>query len=296
MKIYFNVVLLMIFFAMQSCSQTDKSIQSQVIEKSTEVKPKPQHEYGGWYCPDNLKGFPAVDQDRWYDVPVINGRMPTLEEAQDQHALIFVDPEKYPDAAPLDMTLPQVARYQCPYSHREEIVIIIQAFATQGDSIVGFRFPNGGNGSAYFSEVTLLEKDDLKSINHGKFVAQSIHIDASVEQVWKVVTDESFTDKLSAATPLKPTDWRKQTNFNYHYDGNSSMKTSSFADEHFGLSYIQNDYLGNGFTEKVILFPSKDRKSINMELVIGPFYEDYEVEKQRLMTWVEQVKQLSEAL
>ena len=35
------------------------------------------HQYGGWYCPDNLGGFPAVDILDWNDVPVVNGRMAT---------------------------------------------------------------------------------------------------------------------------------------------------------------------------------------------------------------------------
>ena len=87
------------------------------------------HQYGGWYCPDNLGGFPAVDILDWNDVPVVNGRMATQEETQNGTSLIFVDIEKHPDARPLDMEMPRLARFFNVQSDKNELVIVIQALA-----------------------------------------------------------------------------------------------------------------------------------------------------------------------
>ena len=81
-----------------------------LAQNSADVEP---HKYGGWYCPDNLNGFPAVDIHNWEDVPVINGRMPTQDETQTEASLIFIDIEKYPNAKPLDLKMPQLGYSLC---------------------------------------------------------------------------------------------------------------------------------------------------------------------------------------
>ena len=67
------------------------------------IKKQEPHKYGGWYCPDNLNGFPAVDISNWESVPVVNGRMATKEETHNGISLIFVDDLKYPNAKALDI-------------------------------------------------------------------------------------------------------------------------------------------------------------------------------------------------
>ena len=47
-----------------------------LAQNSAEKEP---HKYGGWYCPDNLNGFPAVDINNWENVPIVNGRMATKD-------------------------------------------------------------------------------------------------------------------------------------------------------------------------------------------------------------------------
>jgi hypothetical protein len=61
-------------------------------QEDSESKVKDTHRYGGWYCPDNLNGFPAVDIQDWDAVPVINDRLPTREEAQNGTSLMYIDP------------------------------------------------------------------------------------------------------------------------------------------------------------------------------------------------------------
>ena len=130
-------------------------------QNSADVEP---HKYGGWYCPDNLNGFPAVDINNWEDVPVINGRMPTQDETQTEASLIFIDIEKYPNAKPLDLKMPQLARFYNNHSRKEEIVIVIQAINVSNDSVVGFRYLNGGNGSARFNEVNFVDDNDHRNV------------------------------------------------------------------------------------------------------------------------------------
>ena len=114
-----------------------------VGQNYTDVKSEP-HRYGGWYCPDNLNGFPAVDIADWKSVPVVNDRLPTKEEAQSEASLIFVDREKYPDAKALDMTMPKLALFYNESAQREDLVIVIQAFNVQNDSIVWFSISQWG--------------------------------------------------------------------------------------------------------------------------------------------------------
>lgn len=74
-----------------TCSQTEEAILN-----LAEIKPEPKmeyvhvspHNYGGWYCPDNLRGFPAEDIADWNNVPVVNGRMPTEAETRDGRSLM----------------------------------------------------------------------------------------------------------------------------------------------------------------------------------------------------------------
>ena len=68
------------FTTLMSCSQNNKTVKNnkseKPIEKVSSTKQEP-HRYGGYYCPDNLGGFPAVDINNWKNVPVVNGRMAT---------------------------------------------------------------------------------------------------------------------------------------------------------------------------------------------------------------------------
>ena len=55
--------------------------------------------------------------------------MATQEETQNGTSLIFVDIEKHPDARPLDMEMPRLARFFNVQSDKNELVIVIQALA-----------------------------------------------------------------------------------------------------------------------------------------------------------------------
>jgi hypothetical protein len=282
-----------------SCSQNNTVVATEETEVVTEqvvtVK-KEQHRYGGWYCPDNLNGFPAVDISNWKDVPVVNGRMATKEETQNGTSLIFVDTEKYPDAKPLDMTMPKLAKYYNEYSKREDFIIIIQAVNIDNDSIVGFRFVNGGNGSARLNEVNLLSDSEIKAIPETKFVSIKLDIKATQPQIWDILTKGESTKALQSTFDTNNTlqsDWKSTSNVNFKYS-NSGMLTSDFADVLWGNYYIQNDYEYLKYSEKFFLSTNEETNTTELKIVCGPFVDDFQKQTEILNEWAQKVKSLSE--
>ena len=242
-------------------------------EKSKSTNSEP-HRYGGWYCPDNLNGFPAVDIDEWNSVPVVNGRMATQEETRSGASLIFVDMEKYPNARPLDMQMPKLSTYKSRYTGREEIIIVIQAINVDNDSIVGFRYLNGGNGSARLNEVHFLSENEIGIIPKAHFVSHSIQIKATQDKIRKILTSSNYSASLqSTFDPSKKldTNWRESTNVNWHYP-NAGHATSLFADIHFGNFYVQNDYDRLLYNEKFLLLENSETGYTELKISCGPFW------------------------
>jgi len=259
---------------------------------------KPSHQYGGWYCPDNLNGFPAVNLKEWKNVPVINGRLPTEEEAKSEKSLIFVDTKKYPTAKAMDIELPKLAKFYNHHSKKTEIIIVIQAIEIQKDSIVGFRYLNGGNGSAHYKEVTFISENEVATISDAKFVSFNININASDDKVWEVMTQSTFTNKLQPVFDIKnylTNDWKTKSNINYNYTNLKNM-TSEYANKLYGCWYIQNDYLIDsvGYVEKFLLLRGEEANQTELKIVCGPFKDDFETQQFVLHQWAEKVKELSE--
>lgn len=286
-----------------ACSQSKvKQEKSNVASKSqihSEVKLT--HNFGGWYCPDNLNGFPAVDFAYWDQVPVIDGRLPSEEEAKSEASLIYVNPAEYPNASSFHYNLPRLATFSSPYTNREEVIIVIQALKVGNDSIVGFRYLNGGNGSAKINEVSFIKADEIPLKKAG-FVSLSVQIKASSSKVKEVITEEKYLKLLEETfntnNTLSPK-WRQKTNVNYHYKGSGNL-VSEFANILFGNFYIQNDYDSLNFTEKFMLIhdDGNDLMELNdfteLAMVCGPFKDDLELQKESLNSWAKKVKQISE--
>lgn len=284
-----------------ACSQNDVEIQTDENKKELEAEKENHsvkaHNYGGWYCPDNLNGFPAVDIKDWNKVPVINGRMATKEETQNGSSLINVDLEKYPNAKILDMKMPKLARYFNHSSGKNELVIVIQALNIANDSVVGFRYLNGGNGSSWLHEVEFLSEAEAEIIPSSHFVAIDVHIKAPETKVWKVMTDTSYMTQfadLISFSPQPSFHWRKESNINFNYPRAGNI-TGQFAGNHFGMKYIQNDYKKEDqqYVEKILLHEGDNGSE--MKMVFGPFTNDYKEQNERINQWAKRVKQLSEA-
>ena len=267
-----------------------------IVQDLVTVKPEP-HRYGGWYCPDNLFGFPPVDIQNWKNVPVVNGRLPTEEETQNGTSLIFIDTEKYPNSNAIEgITLPKLARVYNSYAKREDIIIVIQAVRVQQDSIVGYRFLNGGNGSARLNEINFLTEKEIESIPKSKFVSHSITVHAPQQKIWDVLTRPEYASVLQPIfdkTKKLQSDWRQATNVNYHYT-NAGNLTSKYGNKLFGNYYIQNDYDNNMYNEKILLLENKESKTTEIKIVSGPFINDQHTQEEIIYKWAKMVKNLSE--
>ncbi|MGE0560316.1 MAG: hypothetical protein AB7O47_00730 [Flavobacteriales bacterium] len=272
--------------------------ENQPIKKQEETKTTKPHNYGGWFCPDNLNGFPAVDLKNWKNVPVVNGRLPTEEEAKNGTSLIYVDINEHPTAKAMNMELPKLATFYNEYSKKNEVVIVIQAIEIENDSIVGFRYLNGGNGSAHFKEVTFITENEVDNISNAQFVSFNVNINASDDKVWEIMTDQKFTTTLQPIFDKKNTldkDWKKTSNVNYYYANKNDM-TGMYGEKLFGNFYIQNDYLINdvSYVEKFLLLKNEETKQTQLKIVCGPFNQDFEAQQAILNQWAEKIKALSE--
>ncbi|MFT6850966.1 MAG: hypothetical protein ACJATA_001784 [Sphingobacteriales bacterium] len=286
-----------------SCAQKTSKVENNQVEKSSEIvfaNVNQPHEYGGWYCPDNLTGFPAVDIKNWKNVPVVNGRLATKEETQNGTSLIFVDLETYPDAKPMDIEMPKLARFYNKSSKKEEIIIVIQSLKISTDSLVGFRYLNGGNGSARFNEVNFFAKEEIKNLTPSRFVTLNVPINASMEKVWEVITTTGHFNTLRPIFDKEnrlSTDWIKPPKVNFNYP-NAGIIVSEFAGNMFGNMYVQIDAeLGKSqYVEKFLVDENQQTKNSELTIVCGPYAQDYEAQSKILTAWSEKVKELSEKL
>lgn len=294
-KILF-ILLLTTHFGCSQPSENHKDNQLNYQQKDDTEFAKKTHRYGGWYCPDNIFGFPAIDFSNWNTVPVIRNRFPSREETQTQASLIFVDTLEYPNSGILDLNLPKLAQHYNRHTNRNEYVILIQAFRINNDSIVGFRYLNGGNGSAHLSEVTLLKETEIANIYEFKFVSIELKIKGTVEKVWKVMTDKNYSNTFTSIKEKEynfPENWRDSTNFNYYY-ANSGKSLSRFAQKHFGNFYLQNDYAHLNYSEKITLKSNISDGSCTVKVVFGPFLSDVDSQRKTIINWIETVKFVSE--
>jgi hypothetical protein len=296
-----KVLSIICFIPFISCSQDNTTVEDSKVEKPVEkvtTKKQEPHKYGGWYCPDNLGGFPAVDINDWESVPVVNGRMATKEETQNGTALIFVDDEKYPNAKPLDIKMPKLARYYNRNSRKEEIVIVIQALNVSNDSVVGFRFLNGGNGSSRLNEVKLLSDKEIENISPSRFVTLNININATKAKTWDVLTKPEYSKALQTIYDSEnaiKAQWINESpvNFVYPFGG---LVTSKYVGELYGNQYIQIDCERTNYqyVEKFLLSENEETKKSDLHIVCGPYGVDYEKQKVILENWAQKVKELSE--
>lgn len=285
-------------YSLISCTHYENSttVNEEVSCSQKEEVKIATHNYGGWYCPDNLKNFPAIDIRNWETVPVVNGRMATKEETRNGKSLIYVDMEKYPNAKTLDLTMPKLARFYNRSAKREDLIIVIQALNIEDDSVVGFRYLNGGNGSANMDEVTFLTDSEIEKIPTSKYVTHSVKIKSTQEEIWKVLTNPENTEKLQKvfdeAEALKK-DWRNFTNVNYAYL-HSGKSTARYGDKLYGCYYIQNNYDRFAYVEKFLLLENQETHETELKIVCGPFTWDYAKQKEGLNNWAQKVKELSE--
>lgn len=265
------------------------------INEPTEKEP---HRYGGWYCPDNF-GFVPVDIQKLDEVPAITDRLPTQQELKDKMSLIDVDTSKYPDARALEMDLPRVARI---YSHRadiDELIIVIQAIIVEGDTVVGYRFPNGGNGSAWLSQVTFLSDDEMAEVGSQPFFYSKSVLKASKEDIWKAITYSDYGQQLAEKFDqgkFFASEWTSDSRayLDRIADGE---RAAGFVGTIYGNAYLHIDYDRDGFhySEKLLMVENHEDNTTELFFASGPYPDDLQKQKSKWDKWLKAIKKASEA-
>lgn len=290
--------LLLFIASCNSQETTDKEVETSTENLGPVVDKKSEpHKYGGWYCPDNF-GFTPVDVQKLDEVPAIADRLPTEEELQNNMSLINVDIEKYPDAKALEMDLPKVAKVYSEATGMDELIIVIQAIVVQEDTVLGWRFMNGGNGSGWLTDVTFLSEDEVADMGSQPFFYSNTTLNSNTEKIWKALTATDYFTSLGKkfdqleffTTPFNPD---SQAHLEYTADGE---KGAGFCGMHFGNYYMHIDYNLDGFhySEKMLIMENQEEKTTEFFFASGPYPEGFETEKAEWENFVSAVKKASE--
>lgn len=262
------------------------------------TKKSEPHRYSGWYCPDNF-GFVPVDIQHLDEVPAISNRLPTEEELRDNKSLINVDTEKYPDARALEMEFPRVARIYDEGKGMSELIIVIQAIIVQEDTVVGYRYPNGGNGSAWLSDVTFLTKDEVAAMGPQPFFYSKSVLKASTADIWNAIREKTdYFKQLGIKfdkTGFFSAPYNPEFRARLHLDTDEE-KATGYVGMVFGNYYLHIDYERDGFhySEKLLFAENHEDGTTNLFFVSGPYPEDFEKHQSNWASWLEAVKQASE--
>jgi hypothetical protein len=243
-----------------------------------------------------------VDVNELDQVPVVADRLPTQEEASNGSSLIFVDTAKYPNAQPLDIGLPRLARVYSQWTLKNELVVVIQALVIDEDTIVGYRYVHGGNGSAWLNEVELLSDVEVDEMGAQPFVYERLEINALQGRVWDVITAQSTQETLGGTMHqprVAESDFEAGNWIEFKNDEGEVIRKGliSASWDSWGIKYLQIDYNfeGRHYVEKFVIY--FDEFSNRSELVIasGPYPEDFEAEQAAWKNWIQEVKEISES-
>lgn len=283
-------MMIVLMMASSCSSQEAKKEMAKASQKPAETKK--QHQYGGWYCPDNF-GFVPVDISELEEVPAIENRLPTKEELAQHMSLIEVDTIEFPDARALEMELPRVARVVVDHKGTTELIIVIQAIVVNGDTVVGYRFPSGGNGSAWYRDVTFLSKEEVAQMGAQPYYFSRKTLKANSKEIWDAIGSSSYGAELVDK-------FDKKELFTSNWDSVSHVKVSmqspfenarGYAGMVFGNLYMQIDYERSGFqsTEKLLLLENAEEGTTELIFASGPFPHDYDKHRLAWDAWMENV-------
>lgn len=298
-----NSIILKVFaigiIPLCSCLLIEEENEIKEIENNAPTQEVEPHRYGGWYCPDNFTKFAPIALQNWSDVPVVQDRLPTEKEIEMGHSLISVDTVKYPNTRALNMKLPALAKHFNYSTQREEIIIVIQALNIEQDSIVGFRYLNGGNGSARLNEVDLITQKTASKYENGEYVCLNLEINAPKNKVWDLISKKEYENTFKTIFDKDkklPSDWRQKSNINFTYLNHGEVANKFVSENFYGACYIQNDYQNNNYSEKLFLTRGKDADKTVFKIVCGPYLKDYQEQKAILERWTKKIKVESETV
>ncbi|MCF8277973.1 MAG: hypothetical protein K9J17_14665 [Flavobacteriales bacterium] len=297
-------MLVACFVAFTSCGQNEAT-STQVVEVSTEEAATNNdayaepHQYGGWYCPDNLRNFPPMDIQDLDKIKVVADRLPTFEETRNGTSLMYFDTAKIPNARPLLISLPRVARIYSEHSGFNELIIVIQAVIAGTDTVVGFRYPNGGNGSAWYGQLSFLSEEEVSNLGPAPMIHLESKINASKEKVWEAFIRTSYAKELAERFDehaFFESAWTPDSQLHLSLESDS-LRAKGIITSLWGMLYLQIDYdrMGFHYSEKMTLMENEDRQS-SLHFVAGPYPKKTELQKVAWEIWIDDVKKVSEGL
>lgn len=303
-----NCLLLVFVPLVLSCQTKEANLaveplkQSQTTEESEEENQlsfDDIHPYGGWYCPDNLGMFPPVNLSEYKDVAIVRGRLPEYEETRNGLSLMYFDKEKIPNARPLEMDLPRIAKYDLNHTGKNELVIVIQAVAVDKDTVVGFRYLNGGNGSSWFREVDFLNDDEISEMGRQDFVFEVIEINAGTQKIWNTLRDSLHFERMTRAlaNPAKvKSNWKRGGEYRYVDEKGEILREGNIT-ALWNQLYLQVDFQigGKPYAEKLFMMEDDEGGKSTVKLVAGPFGDDMEKEQLGWKRYLQLLKERSEA-
>lgn len=289
----------LIFFSACSQEKSEKADQTATEELGPVIEEeKEPHRYGGWYCPDNF-GFVPVDVQKLDEVPAIAHRLPTEEELENNMSLIKVDTEKYPDARALEMDLPRVGRIYSKRKGIHELIIVIQAIVVQEDTVLGWRYMNGGNGSGWLTDVEFLSDNEVADMGSQPFFYAKSVLKANTEEIWDALTSTDYFKGLGKK-------FNQEKFFSSAYNPEShisidvntkEVNATGYVGMVYGNYYLQIDYMKGDlhFSEKMLIMEDRDNNTTEFFFAAGPYPEGFEKEKTSWKGFVSSVKKDSEA-
>ena len=290
--------MLLIFVSCSSQETTKEHSETpdEVPESEVSKKDEP-HRYGDWYCPDNF-GFTPVDIMKLDEVPAIADRLPTEQELDNNMSLIRVDTEKYPSARALEMDLPRVASIYSEHKGMSELIIVIQAIVIQEDTVVGYRFANGGNGSAWMSDVTFLSEAEVAGMGSQPFFYSKSVLKAPSEDIWRAIGKTDYFKQLGVKFDQHEffsSEWNPESEAYLNLDTDDE-KAAGYVGMVYGNYYLHIDYDRDGFhySEKLLMMENHEENTTEFFFASGPYPEGFEKQKLDLDRWVEAVTKACE--
>lgn len=280
---------------MSACSQNesienDQNKNEETVKADKYAEP---HKYGGWYCPDNLNGFPPVDIRDLSVVPVVEDRLPTREETRNGTSLMFFDTTEFVNVKPLDMDLPRLGKVHNEYNGIDELVIVIQAVVIGKDTVVGYRFPSGGNGSAWYGQVNFLSDKAIADMGSNPFVYQREEVKANTQEIWKAFTSTAYAQQLAERFDQKAffnSEWTEASRAHLQYEKDNE-RGMGIISTHFGNLYMHIDYEIDGahYSEKLLIIEDQEKGSSTLFVVAGPFQDSYVNQQVIWDNWMKEV-------
>ena len=182
------------------------------------------------------------------------------------------------------MDLPRVARVNAELLGMHELVIVIQAIVVQKDTVVGYRFVNGGNGSSRIGEVTFLSNEEVSALGSQPFYYNKTVYKASVKDIWNTLRKTDFFKQLGKKFNKQDffaKEWDAQSHTGLKLD-NKDEKAEGSIGMVFGNYYMQINYNRNGFhySEKLLMIENQDDKTTQVFFASGPFTKYFDKKKE----------------